>query len=304
MPDGKEANSQLNCPTLTSNTLCIRPVCEDTARFLHVSNEVPASCWTVLSLMLLMCFPFAWLHNVDRLDWINPSENVQAYLKAARRMRRSRFACWQIFAWIGKSPTRAPSRRHHMAMTAFGEVPAVAKLLAPSLSGAIELHVAYSLSFRVGRPVVINPGGETEERRAIAKFTLAGVVVKDPLAHRHCVGERVQQDIVPLQPSQVFGQVSEAPKETEQAEDDVEQDLLHRDTSAASGSGGIAMVPTSLVTDTCSSGEVVDLDQFEEVEDLENIMQAIMCPKLSDRMFPCGAALATATSLDGNLQKL
>ena len=129
---------------------------------------------------------------------------------------------------------------------------------------------------------VITPGGETEERRAIAKFTLAGVVVKDPLAHRHGVGERVQQDIVPLQPSQVFGQVSEAPKETEQAEDDVEQDLLHRDTSAASGSGGIAMVPTSLVTDTCSSWEVVDLDQFEEVEDLENIMQAIMCPEHSD----------------------
>ena len=54
--------------------------------------------------------------------------------------------------------------------------------------------------FRVGRPVVINTGGRTEELHELAKYTTEGIVVKKPLAYSHDGGERVtQQAIVPQQ---------------------------------------------------------------------------------------------------------
>lgn len=242
------------------------------AGFFHVDLDVPASCWTVLSVMFLFCLPFAWLHKLDCRSWAQPAENVEAYLKPAPPVRRARSTIWQRLPWNRKPPPQAPARRC-MKMTSFDEVPMSAKLLISSRAGAVKLHVAYPLSFRYGRPVVINPGGRTEEVHDIASFTVGVIVVKEPLAHTHDTGERVtQQATVQQQDPKKVAQGTADCQETVHAREDLEQDLQHDFGALQSASvAGSDLAGES----ACSSGEIVDVDLWvQQYHDLEAATRA------------------------------
>ena len=241
------------CPPLhvrnLRSSLPLSPCC--LVNRLRVSQKVSALCWTALSLMLVFCLPFAWLHKLDRSSWVQPADNIDKYLKPTRPVRSSTPSIWQRLPWTRKPLRQAQSRPHDMHITAFEDVPYSAKLLTASRVGAVELRVASPLSFRVGRPVVINTGGRTEELHEIAKYTREGIVVKKPLAYSHDGGERVtQQAIVPQEMPNEVVQDTAALTDTAHTKGNLEQDVQHEthDTGAL------------LSVDGSSSWETVNLD--------------------------------------------
>ena len=113
----------------------------------------------------------------------------------------------------------------------------------------MELRVANPLSFRVGRPVVINTGGRTEELHELAKYTREGIVVKKSLAYSHDGGERVtQQAIVPQEMPNEVVQHTAALTDTAHTKGNLEQDVQHEthDTGAFQSVDGSSSCETNL----------------------------------------------------------
>eukprot|EP00929_Paragymnodinium_shiwhaense_P006872 TRINITY_DN110825_c0_g1_i1.p1 TRINITY_DN110825_c0_g1~~TRINITY_DN110825_c0_g1_i1.p1 ORF type:complete len:1225 (-),score=222.94 TRINITY_DN110825_c0_g1_i1:89-3763(-) len=74
-------------------------------------------------------------------------------------------------------------------------------LLTDTQAGEVKLHVEDVSEFKVGDGVIINPGGQTEEYRKVARF--GSIIVSMPLEFDHKAGEPIvpAEDIPPAPPS-------------------------------------------------------------------------------------------------------
>ena len=64
------------------------PFCKPPVAFFELEARMTASCWTLLVLVVSFCIYGARLHAQDRLDWIPPRNNVEAYFLPPRPKRK------------------------------------------------------------------------------------------------------------------------------------------------------------------------------------------------------------------------
>ena len=85
---------QVACESSHATTFAVQyaaaacPFCTAPVAFFEFEATMPHGTWTLLVLVVSVCIYGARLHAQDRLDWIPPRNNVEAYFLPVRPVRQ------------------------------------------------------------------------------------------------------------------------------------------------------------------------------------------------------------------------
>lgn len=208
------------------------------AGFYDWGSNLSVTSWCLVTLLFLAYLPCLLLHSLDRRDW---TTNRAHFRPQAR----------------SKLGSRSGIRKVNEANTA---VPA--NLLVEAPSGSLQVHVSCPLAFRLGRRLVINPGGTTEEHRTVKAHTRISAVFSESLQYKHDAGERVMEVMSSAEVVETSSITEECSKESFATENS-----SGRVAAMSWGTQSCEERPTESEVDETSSGEVVAMSWCAQVDE-------------------------------------
>ena len=163
----------------------VRPYCTAPIPASFCELGLGASTWWMLFVVLLVYAPCVFHGWADFQDWTPVGSNLDSYFLPPRRRKPPSSVLSRVQFLLGKKKRR---RVHTPVLSRMGlkdfaddETPlVVAKLNVETKLKGKKLVTSHVLPFRTGMPLIINPGGATEERVKIANFKTDALITAEP----------------------------------------------------------------------------------------------------------------------------